>query len=72
MSIELKRHHNARIKKNRQHYWGYKDEVLDERRLGIVSKTPHPCTCYMCGNPRHFHDELTIQEQKFKQEPIED
>lgn len=70
MSRGLNRHHADRIKHNRLHYWGDEDG-LDRRRLGIVSKTPHPCTCYICGNPRKYHKELTMQEKKASQEPTE-
>jgi len=24
------------------------------------------CSCWMCGNPRKYHNELTMQEIKFK------
>ena len=30
------------------------------RRLNAVK----PCSCVMCGNPRRYFNELTIQEQK--------
>lgn len=45
------RHHSERVKANRSNYWGH-DLRGDKRKLGIVSKTPHPCSCWQCGNKR--------------------
>lgn len=30
-----------------------------------------PCSCWMCGNPRRFHGEITMQELRvsYRQEP---
>jgi hypothetical protein len=30
----------------------------------MYSKTPKVCSCFMCGNPRRFFGELTIQERR--------
>lgn len=37
---------------------------LDETSIGIHAHTPHLCSCYMCGNPRKWWDQKTIQEKK--------
>lgn len=75
----LRRHHYRRLKKNRSHYWGYGkygqrsygwDEIVEMQpdMLGSVARTPTPCSCYMCGNPRRSGmwsgDTITIQERK--------
>jgi len=33
---------------------------------GMVTRTPTPCSCWMCGNPRHngWEIKLTMQERK--------
>lgn len=30
----------------------------EKKRIGRMVKTPKPCSCMMCGNPRHYkiHD----------------
>jgi len=76
----LRRFHNARIKKNRQNYWGYGKHgwrsycehgtiEMNKTRSGQVLSTPTPCSCSMCGNPRHndwqpLIECLTMQELK--------
>ena len=34
------------------------------RRRGKAAKTPTPCSCFMCGNPRHHFKEVTMQEKR--------
>jgi hypothetical protein len=75
MSLEIqqrsvRRHHNERLKKKRLSYWGGVAQS-DDRRLGILLHTPHPCTCWMCGNPRKFNKEITVQELKHLGEPTD-
>lgn len=54
-----RRHHRARLKKNRDGYWaGYAAE-----RAGRAIDTPTPCSCWMCGNPRHYLGEKSLQER---------
>ena len=72
----MRRHHYARLKNNRKQHWGYGNqnwrdgEVMSETTAGMVTRTPTPCSCYMCGNPRHkkFENPLTIQERKAEEE----
>ena len=33
-----------------------------------MSDTPKLCSCWMCGNPRKWFNEKTIQERKMYQE----
>jgi len=65
----LRRHHYRRLQKTRQHYWGRdRDQQhtppLTPRELGYVANTPHPCSCYLCGNPRRNFNEKTVQERR--------
>ena len=32
--------------------------------LASLAKTPVPCSCYMCGNPRRYFNSLTLAELK--------
>lgn len=66
MSRALRRHHTTRLKHARRHYWG---EVLrlDARRLGMAIATPAACSCTMCGNPRKYFGERSLQERRFSQ-----
>jgi len=34
-------------------------------RKGILANTPKPCSCHMCGNPRKFFKEKTVQEKRY-------
>jgi hypothetical protein len=34
------------------------------RQLGRVARTRQACSCWMCGNPRRFTGELTLQERR--------
>jgi len=64
MKRAVRRHHYKRLKKKRQNYWG---KSLSAERIGFVVNTPHPCSCYLCGNPRKHFGQLTIQEIKQKE-----
>ncbi len=65
MKRALRRHHAARLKRNRAGYWaGYAASSRYTR--GKVVNTPKPCSCWMCGNARKHHG-LTFQEQRFQE-----
>jgi len=80
MARANRRHQRARIKHNRQGYWGYGKYghrsycihgiiEMPAKTAGIVASTPTPCSCLMCCNPRHNGWEtkkecLTMQEKK--------
>ena len=45
--------------------WAYNPEDIDPKNIGKVASTHgKPCSCYMCGNPRKYFKELTIQERR--------
>ena len=50
-------------------WWGIKDpnnEDVKQKALRIY-KNRKPCSCDMCGNPRKYWNELTIQERRWQQ-----
>lgn len=67
----LRRHHRARLKKNRRYYWG-REGLADWTpcSLGKAIDTPHPCSCLGCGNSRRWLGERTIQERRAYQVPL--
>lgn len=62
----------AKIFANRQfniHFAWYRlEENFNEKHIsrvkGIFRKCRTVCSCWMCGNPRKFFGELTLQERK--------
>ena len=65
MKRSLRRHHTARLKRNRAGYWaGY--AASTKRASGMVVATPKACSCWMCGNARKYHG-VTYQERKFQE-----
>lgn len=42
--------------------------IITDKEIGKRAHTPQPCSCAVCGNPRHHFkkkkDKLTVQEQK--------
>ncbi len=68
----LRRHHAARIKAKRIDYYGGYIRRLPKparlRHLGLVSRTAKLYSCWMCGNPRRWWKEQTVQEKRFMQE----
>lgn len=65
----LRRHHRERLKKNRKSYWGRGRRGLEWTpvALGICVNTPHPCSCWACGNSRKWLGEVTVQERRIAQ-----
>jgi hypothetical protein len=63
----LRRHHaqlrKVWVRRTLRHYFA-EGHALSARRVGMYSKTPKICSCFMCGNPRRFRGELTIQERR--------
>jgi len=35
-----------------------------KRLIGIRSHSPKLCSCWMCGNPRKYFNEKTVQEKR--------
>ena len=63
----LRRYHAQRrkewVRRTLRRYF-MKGHELPGRRVGLYSKTPKICSCFMCGNPRRFRGEFTIQERR--------
>ena len=55
-------HHRERLKAKRRRYWG-RDLIREPKRLGQAVGTPTPCSCPMCGNPRHYAGD-SMQERR--------
>ncbi len=73
--IAYKRHQQSRFKAKAKRRWMYEllegtlcgarePWVPDDRALGISVNTQKPCSCVMCGNPRRYNGEPTIQERR--------
>lgn len=60
----VRRAHIKRLKAARKHWWG---RDLSDDEQGRVVDTPKPCSCWMCGNPRKYFRERTIQERRAMQ-----
>jgi hypothetical protein len=60
----IRRHHRCRLRHNRRFHWGRDLAEAGEnpRSRGKVIDTPTPCSCWMCGNPRRYFGEKTMQE----------
>lgn len=68
-----RRHDIERLKKTRSKYWDIQYKLSDENGLtkeqkikciGKYFNNPKPCSCIICGNPRHRWKVLTRAEQK--------
>jgi hypothetical protein len=68
----LRRHHFARIKRKRLSYFGGYIKTLPPEEqathLGMVARSGKLCSCWMCGNSRHYDGIPTIQERRFFQD----
>lgn len=63
MTRALRRHHVARLQRNRRFNHGM-DLMATTRQRQRALATPALCSCAMCGNPRKFFKERTIQERR--------
>jgi hypothetical protein len=63
----VRRYHAQRrkawVRRTLRHYF-MGCRALPARRVRMYSKTPKACSCFMCGNPRRFCGEVTIQERR--------
>lgn len=64
-----RRHHNERVKHKfykslLQMDWYDKEDAIHRAHF---YDTRHPCSCYMCGNPRKAWKDKTMQEKKFEE-----
>ena len=68
----LRRHHVARLKNSRAHYWGRSGtaEPLSPRQRGLVATTPAVCSGLCCGNPRFWLGERSMQERRWSQQTL--
>ena len=64
----IRRHHIKRLKNKRKNYgtvaiWydGISQKELEEK-ISFATRTPCPCSCHMCGNPRKHWKETPIRE----------
>lgn len=60
-----RRAHRERLKRKRKNYWalGF-DLPVNQKFLAKMVNTPKPCSCYMCGNPRKFWKEKSLDERR--------
>ena len=58
MRNKVERIHNNEIIKNRRKNHFVKTKGYD---------TPTVCSCWMCGNPRKFRNEKTLNEKSFEE-----
>jgi len=54
-----------RAKRQLRLMWSSSFLPPSERAVGLHAGTPKICSCHMCGNPRRWFRELTLQEQKW-------
>lgn len=57
----LRRHHANRLRAQRRFFHG-QDLAAIRGALGRVVNTAAQCSCFMCGNPRRYFKERTLQE----------
>jgi len=51
----------SKVIRDYHNWWG---GDWDSRSVGLKSHTPKRCSCAMCGNPRKYFKEQTMQERK--------
>jgi hypothetical protein len=62
-----RRAQRAAIKVRRIHRsWWVQEAVLrnELRHVGMAIDTPKPCSCEICGNPRAYSGDRSIQERR--------
>ena len=67
-----RRHDCERLKAARSRHLlvagrGAQSSRASDRVIGVHANTAAPCSCWMCGNPRKFFGERTVQERRFDQ-----
>ena len=68
MSQALRRHHRERLKAKRKFYYTRPGSEYRQNSPEVIAfyvNTPTPCSCHMCGNPRRYFKERTMQERRF-------
>jgi hypothetical protein len=61
----IRRHHRNRIILKR--YEKVKMGQWHVKNPGHLARNNTVCSCWMCGNPRKYFEELTVQERKSNQ-----
>lgn len=69
---ERRHHHNRMLDRVKAFHWLKKkfwhgSEEERELYMKKIAETRHPCSCYMCGNPRRMFKDKTIQEKRFEE-----
>lgn len=66
LSRAIRRHHRNRLYHHRRFYWrrDLAASDKDKKYRGMVVDTPTRCSCWMCGNPRRYFLEKTMQERR--------
>ena len=59
----VRRHHEQRVKRRVSRYYGGYAHG-QPRHLGKLAHARRPCSCWMCGNPRRYCGEPTLQERR--------
>jgi hypothetical protein len=62
-----RRFHTQRVYRKRKKMWIAQmliEDGISDENLQKHLKNPVPCTCWMCGNPRKYQKERTLQELK--------
>ena len=62
-SRALRRHHEQRMKRHVAGYYGGYARG-HPRALGKLAHARQLCSCWMCGNPRRYLGERTLQERR--------
>jgi len=58
-----RRHHELRVKKRVCNYYGgYARD--NPRHIGKIAHARRLCSCNLCGNPRRYFGERTLQERR--------
>lgn len=42
------------------------EEDISKSNIGVFAKTRKSCSCYACGNPRHYTKDLTLKEKMYQ------
>lgn len=68
---ERRHHHWRMVNKTKGFKWlkdlkeWFDDDGVD-RKIKCVAENRKKCSCLMCGNPRKYWKEKTIQEKRFE------
>ena len=75
---ERRHHHKRLLDRVKEFFWlkpkhYHGSEEQRQKHIKKMAENRKPCSCHMCGNPRHVgKDKLTMQEKKALQKIEED